>query len=472
MGPGPNSSFVGYRDPATKQTTCGNCHVLKQQDWARTGHAHAFADMEAGDTATAACFRCHTTNGATNIGADTAGFLSASAVNRKYFEDVQCESCHGPGAAHVTVPDAEQTKPIPYFVSYDSALGVGCGTCHMGAPHASFYEDWSHGAHRIIEAPAIAVGGMCLECHEGKTVEQRFGGSDVFVEYASASAFPIGCADCHDPHGSDNPAELRGPINARDTTNLCIRCHMREATPDTANTRGPHSPQGPTFLGYSGWQPPGFAWDSTDIPTHANPAANKMLCATCHVATLDVDGASGRLAWHYTGHGFYALPCVSATGVDSTDSCALAQRSFKACAASGCHSNGDAARANFVSLDSEMTFLTGLLWTDANGDGKVDSGDTGLLTEVPATEFARDSIITVAEGALFNVQLVAKDGSHGVHNPPYLRALLTATISAVQQRYGLPVPPAVEERVRAEEVRLGVHIASAYPADLRRRTAG
>ncbi len=457
-GPGSGATFVGYSDPATKQTTCGNCHVLKQQAWALTGHAKAWADLQASGQAAASCTKCHTTNGTSNVGADTAGYLGASPAAQKYFQDVQCEACHGPGAAHIAVPD--ETQPIAYLVSYDSALGVGCGTCHSGAPHASFYEDWSHGAHRGLEAPAISTGGACLQCHEGKTVEQRFGGSDVFVEVSDAIAYPIGCATCHNPHGSGNTAELRESITVKDTTNLCIRCHHRNAVPDTANTRGPHSPQGPTFLGTSGWRPAGFVWDSTNSTTHANASANPKLCATCHVDTLDVSAASGRLAWHYTGHGFYAAPCVDTAGVDSTDSCDISQRSFVACTASSCHSSADVARANLQSLDQEMAFLTGLLWVDVNGNGKIDSGDTGLLTQVPSTEFKRDSVITVAEGALFNVQLVGVDGSHGVHNPPYLKALLTATVQAVQQQYGLAVPPAAAARMAGEQARLRVRIAA------------
>jgi len=79
---------------------------------------------------------------------------------------------------------------------------------------------------------------------------------------------------------------------------------------------------------------------------------------------------------------------------------------------------------------------------------------------VPATEFKRDSVITVAEGALFNAQLVGVDGSHGVHNPPYLKALLTATILAVQQHYGLSAPPAEAARIARAAAGLGVRIAA------------
>jgi predicted CXXCH cytochrome family protein len=456
--PGLTASFVGYSNPEAKQTTCGNCHVLKQQSWAQTGHARAWEDLQASGHAGPSCEKCHTTSGLTNIAQDSSGFFSAPQDSQAIFQDVQCEACHGPGQAHVTTPD--ETQPIPYFVSYDSTLGVGCGQCHSGPPHNPFLEDWETGAHGEALSIPISRGGECLECHEGKTAMERFGGSDVFVEYSDAIGYPIGCTTCHNPHGSSNTHEVREPITARDTTNLCIQCHHRNAVPDTANTRGPHSPQGPTFLGYSGWQPAGFTWDTSQTTTHSNPAANPTLCATCHVATLDVNNGAGQLAWHYTGHGFFAIPCVDTTGIDGTNSCDVSQRSFAACTASGCHSSEDAARAYFTSLESEMDYFAGVLWTDVNGDGKVDAGDTGLLPQVPATEFTRDSVITVAEGALFNVQLIGVDGSHGVHNPPYLKALLIATIGAVQQQYALSAPPAVEARIAREAARLGVRFTT------------
>jgi len=442
-------AFVGYSNPATKQTTCGNCHVLKQESWLKTGHANAWDTLQSSGHATSACYKCHTTSGMTNIANDTAGYFSASTSAKPYFEDVQCESCHGPGASHVTVPD--ETQPIPYLVSYDSTKNVGCGECHSGPPHNPFYEDWSRGAHGILEAPAISSGGTCLQCHEGKTVEQRFGGSDVFVEASSATAMPIGCATCHDPHGSSNTHEMRQPINTRDTTNLCIKCHQRNATPSLSNTRGPHSPQGPTFLGYSGWQPPGFTWDSTNMTTHSNPTANPTLCATCHVAALDVNNSKGQLAWHYTGHSFYAIPCVDTLGIDSTNSCGDSTRSFAACSASGCHSSVAVAQTYFESLKSEMQYLGSVLWVDKNGNGKVDTTDGGLLARVPPAEFKNTTTITVAMGALFNAQLITSDKSNGVHNPPYLRALLIATINAVTAQYGLQAPPAQAAFLAREE---------------------
>ncbi|HTT68993.1 MAG TPA: cytochrome c3 family protein [Gemmatimonadales bacterium] len=460
-----DAAFVGYSNPDTKQTTCGNCHVLKQASWIQTGHANAWKDLQASGHANSSCNKCHTTSGATNLGADTAGFPSASATAQKYYQDVQCEACHGPGQLHVATPD--ETQPIPSFVSYDSTRGVGCGECHSGPPHNPFYEDWSRGAHGIIEAPAISnTSGTCIQCHEGKTVMQRFGGSDVYLEAGSTTAYPIGCTSCHNPHGSANTHELRASITTADTMNLCIQCHHRRSVPDLTSASGPHSPQGPTFLGTAGWRPAGFVWDSTSVTTHSNSTANPQLCATCHLATLDVNDSKGQLAWHYTGHSFYAIPCVDTAGIDSTNSCDVSVRSFAACATSGCHSSEAAARTVFQATSTELQYLAGIIWTDVNGNGKIDSVDTGLLTKVPATEFKTRSATvnntlpyTVAEGGRFNVQLITADRSHGAHNAPYLRALLIATIQAVQAQYALTAPPAAQARIAAEAARLGVRIA-------------
>ncbi len=96
-----------------------------------------------------------------------------------------------------------------------------------------------------------------------------------------------------------------------------------------------------------------------------------------------------------------------------------------------------------------MQYLAAILWVDTNKNGNVDTTDGGLLAKVPRTEFKTRSATvnntlpyTTAEGARFNVQLVSTDGSSGVHNAPYLRALLIATINAVKTQYALTVPPA------------------------------
>jgi hypothetical protein len=121
------------------------------------------------------------------------------------------------------------------------------------------------------------------------------------------------------------------------------------------------------------------------------------------------------------------------------------------------------ARTYFESLSSELQYFAKVLWTDVNANAKIDAGDTGLLTLVASTEFKTRSATvnntlpyTVAEGGRFNVQLITSDRSHGVHNAPYLRALLIATINAVKTQYALTVPPAQAAWLERESQRVGL----------------
>ena len=124
-----DATFVGYSNPATQQTTCGNCHVDKQRRWQQTKHSRAWADLQGSGFAQGYCAKCHTTNGATNLAPDTAGYFAVSADAKKFYQDVQCEACHGPGGGHIQSPDASQ--PLSTIIA-DTGQSWGCGTCHTG----------------------------------------------------------------------------------------------------------------------------------------------------------------------------------------------------------------------------------------------------------------------------------------------------------------------------------------------------
>ncbi|OYV72033.1 MAG: hypothetical protein B7Z72_05660, partial [Gemmatimonadetes bacterium 21-71-4] len=454
-----STSFVGYSDPATKLTTCGNCHVLHQKGWVQTAHSwtatgpaafqlaqapNGVGNQDSADFSTD-CAWCHTTNGHNSgLAPDTTGWWAATGNAKKYFTDVQCEACHGPGASHVTTPD--QTQPQGTIAS-DTGLTHGCSVCH-NEPDNPYGREWRTGAHgTVLTDPASQAA--CAGCHEGKAVVSRFQPSAEFAEQDSSALYPITCVGCHDPHGmsgayageapSYDKVWLRAPIDVADVNvNLCMQCHQRRAVPDPTTSRGAHSPQGPMLLGTAGWLPPGFS--AVPAPgTHGTTPANPKLCVTCHMPAWDFTSPAGE-PWHTPGHRFWAIPCVQADGVspDTTNSCALASRNFGACSTSGCHGSPAAAELAFQGLSARMQGYLDLLWKDTNGDGKIDAGDTGLLTQVPSTEFKVDSVITVGEGALFNVTLIQAEhlpviatlAGHAAVDPAWLRRnLLIAGIN-------------------------------------------
>ena len=474
-----DATFVGYSNPATSQTTCGNCHVDRQRDWQQTKHSHAWEDLQASGHAADYCNKCHTTNGATNLAPDTAGFFAVGADAKKFYYDVQCEACHGAGGGHITAPDASQ--PLSTIIA-DTGQAWGCGTCHTGT-HDPFVEQWKASLHGKVESAANG-NASCIGCHSGQGFIARMDSRANYVEKNSSTWQPIVCAACHDPHGSPNSKQLRMPINTADlATNLCMQCHYRRSVPDPTSSRGPHAPQGPMLLGEAGWVPPNFAYDATQAASSHGSSANPNLCVTCHVERYDVtDAATGAFVLHSTGHSFRAIPCLNANGVpiDTLAVCPDAQRRFNACATGGCHTAASQAASFRQVLKGRLTFETGIIWKDVNGNGVVDAfpTDSGLVARVKLTspcdfstsataptsgaclgQPAGATVVTVGEGSFFNADMVQRgDGSWGVHNPIYAEAILLGTITALHVQYPyLPSPPAaVQAQLNARMQAVGV----------------
>ncbi len=464
-------SFLGYANQSEKLTTCGNCHVGMQAGWETTGHAGAWETLEASGHAQEFCEGCHSVNELGNPTEDAAGW---TATGDPRYHDVQCESCHGPGLDHVDNPDA--TQPLA-SIAAGTDLDAGCGECHSGSHHP-FVDQWAQSRHGSVPAQssALQVGSACLSCHEGKAaLRNTFGERTDFVESETDEPQPIVCATCHDPHGSPFASNLRAPIDEPDQGNLCVRCHSRSGTPSSSspNFRGPHGFQGNLVLGEDiGWVPDDFQYNPDDLASTHGSEANPRLCATCHVARFTVtDQETGEFAFESVGHTFEAVPCTDDDGVPVGGSCDLADRTFRTCTGSGCHGSQSIARTRMANTRQQINNLLDDLWTDTDGDAVLEASDAGLLPQVLAQEGTAelnpfDSRFTTAEGALWNAQVAwtsqrthwsdgqieglegsfssHKGSGEGVHNPFLIEALLTASISAVEERYGLSAPSSTE----------------------------
>ncbi len=477
------SGFLGYYSTQDKQTSCGNCHVEKQGGWRTTAHSHAWADLQASGHAAPSCNGCHTVSDKGNVAVNPAGY---NAKADSSYHDVQCESCHGPGFKHASnpgltnVPLAKIAIPAA-STAWDSS--ATCASCHTGT-HEPFADQWVQSGHAGVVATPIsnsvtnpATYASCLACHEGRSALKAWGVRTAYVESNDAitltSAMPITCSVCHDPHSRKYEGQLRWPINdANPDNNLCMKCHNRATVPSATTYRGPHAPQGGVLLGSAGWWPAGY--DTTAIvATHGNPAVNTRLCAQCHVVNFTVtDKATGAFTFQSVGHLFSPDPCLDANGKPIADNTCKrpgdagyvgGTRAFVGCQSSGCHSSTAGAESAFNANRSVIKALADQLWKDVDGDlvfitygsnkigSAFDPGDTGLLRQVPLTEFNYgDNKISVAEGVLYNVELVGEnlyangDGSFGVHNPFLAQTLLAASINALKSEYGLTVSAQVQ----------------------------
>jgi len=421
------ADFLGYTNQETNLTVCGNCHINNQSEWERTAHAGAWATLEASGHAQARCEGCHTISA---LGNATTGMVGWDATRDERYHDVQCESCHGPGLAHVSNPQSTNIPLAPLMVG--TTLTTGCGECHAGTHHP-FAEEWSQSPHSSVRSTVVGRAD-CEICHVGEAALAAWGITANYLEKDSltqnaGASMPNTCGVCHDPHARNVPGQLRFPIDVPDeTTNLCMRCHHKRGAPDlSAANRGPHSPEGPTLIGTAGWWPPNLTLPPGSIVATHGSEVNPRLCATCHVARFTVnDAETGDFAFQATGHLFAAIPCLNAQGIPTAGDCAITERTFQSCTGAGCHS-AIGARSAFIAAEGRIAPLANAL--------------TAVISQIPAAEFnANDGRYSTGEGAVFNRGLVQASGAI-IHNPFLIEALATATIRQIEIDYGITAPP-------------------------------
>ncbi|MGH9889436.1 MAG: multiheme c-type cytochrome, partial [bacterium] len=113
---------------------CQSCHANEHKLWAASPHARAIATLaKSGDQKKPDCQRCHTTG----FGEST-GFPHGGTT----FENVGCESCHGPGKRHVE--DGGKTAGTILALTDkcdDCVILQICGSCHDDANDKGFEFD-------------------------------------------------------------------------------------------------------------------------------------------------------------------------------------------------------------------------------------------------------------------------------------------------------------------------------------------
>ena len=97
---------------------CKDCHADIHAYWEKSKHGRALLRLRGEDQNAPACVNCHVTGGAGKV------LVKGDVVNG----GVQCESCHGPSAAHVANPTEKPPARVP-------AAAV-CESCHHAkSPH-------------------------------------------------------------------------------------------------------------------------------------------------------------------------------------------------------------------------------------------------------------------------------------------------------------------------------------------------
>lgn len=432
---------------------CAACHSTKAAGWAETGHANLFKeaiDGQAGDHYGPNCVWCHTTgfnnrpeaeNGGFDDIAREAGWEFPAELAEGNWEQmveqypevasmatIQCESCHGPGAAHVT-GDVENAGPIGTALEY----GV-CAQCHAEDPYHVVPQQWENSAHadRTAHAFWYPIGedhAACVTCHTGGGYIDTANG--VPVEERRTEYQPITCAVCHDPHDASTPAQLRifDAVTLPDGTQVaeagaaatCMTCHNTRVDP-VASVEGerfslPHYSAAAELINGTG----GYTWGE-QLPSILHSTIIEDSCVACHMAETPGMTEDGEPLPGHNEIGGHSFAMVSASGEQAVGYCQQ------------CHGE------QMASFEMEAS-------DDYDGDGRRETNEAelqGLLEDLrmelrirgvefldsyPYVTMPEDASVDL-KGAVYNYKL-ASDNAIPAHNLDYLVALLQLSYERV-----------------------------------------
>ena len=380
---------------------------------------------------------------------------------------IKCATCHNPDldTTYRVLAKEVQYEASGHFDGGDfSHNSYDCAGCHT---NEGFLERYSRGFGNEtfnLTAPSGPI------CNQG---------------YPNAS--PPGCFTCHSPHSRANftvrdssavniftliAGRTTHQWNSSNASNLCVKCHQPRMTstfmwasgttpaswqPDPSKTNttdtakiytsrwNNHVSGEPTqtLLGTGGFEFTGYS--NYQSSYHTTLINNKALgCEDCHMATVNSSNQNG-------GHTFWVRYLASGSTSPSYN--------VNGCNVSGCHSSNpvvasatapDAAhwgkRATIIAKIAELgklmmdTTIT-QKWSLPQSGKAVPWVTVTTSTVIGDSSWAANAsttkplVITPAfkAGALWNLQQVQYEKSHGMHNYKYVLALLQNSIDELKK---------------------------------------
>jgi DmsE family decaheme c-type cytochrome len=220
------------------------------------------------------CVVCHEPQGNSVKGTQHAQAMNPRAPAAQH----GCESCHGPGQAHV---DDDAKGHMRRFAALPAAeVNQSCLTCHDRGGHAGWdgsahdrrnlsctschsVHSFRSTEHQLLKTTETQV---CASCHRLQVTK-----TERAVAHMPVREGKMSCSSCHNPHGSLN--NVKALKVGSSVSESCMSCHteMRgpvlwEHAPVKENCASCHDPHG----------------SSND---RMLVVRMPMLCQRCHVAT-------------------------------------------------------------------------------------------------------------------------------------------------------------------------------------------
>ncbi len=147
-----------------------------------------------------------------------------------------CEACHGPAAPHAGDPTDTTKLPFNFDKAEPKDINARCLTCHGTATqHMQITES----IHRLSDVSCISCHSihhaeskefllakpepeLCYTCH----LQQKAQFNMPF--HHRVNEHLVQCTDCHNPHGTAGPHQLR--VSATQSA-VCYKCHEDKQGP-------------------------------------------------------------------------------------------------------------------------------------------------------------------------------------------------------------------------------------------------
>ncbi len=453
--------------------------------WTNTAHASIFTQGIGGynGSYSVSCLKCHTVGYDTNAASlADGGFYATSLLEGWTFPtiptipsgsnwssmqtnfpmtaglaNIQCENCHGPASEHFLAAGNTNAAGWPRINVTTNASG-DCNQCHDAPTHHVYGTEWYVSLHAVGSTiPVGATRDQCAQCHTATGFVTALNNStNIGVTNFATTNTPLAaitCQACHEPHGQTLPANNPHLIRTLNTitfgdgsvvtnggeSQLCMACHHSRDGGATNNVTqyalgrptwsggssfGPHDgPQGEIIEGVNA-----ITYGQT-FPNSAHRQTVTNVCVGCHMqATATTDPAFLKAGAHtfkmsYNVTNFFTNNGVVTNLITKIDKLDVCQQ---------CH--GSITSFNFPVQDYD-------------GDGVIEGVQTEtqnllnrLSTLLPNSHGVIDGTVksslsvttnwtTPQLNAAWNWQLVANDGSLGVHNAPFVTGILKASIA-------------------------------------------
>ena len=475
------AEYLGMEGGAVNCIGCHNTSIwdYKYDKWLETGHSDMLVRGLNGTLSShynEGCIDCHTVGydpDANNDGFDDFPFVFPDSLYPGVYDltlaaypdamaraNIQCESCHGPGSAHLGIISNSKIST--------SIATENCALCHDDGHYHVYPTQWEHSGEDATEFDgrgfhgghgkgefAGYTGGRagCAPCHTGSGYVEWVNEGRPVDEYGLPDDLDfvpepttITCAACHDPHDATYIHQLRlAPTNLGDGTPvtieeygtgaLCMHCHRSRRNaetyavdPDNASSHfgAHHGPEADMLLGVNypifyddQGDPISFSTSPHDVAVLPGESQGNA-CVSCHMAG-DIRDPEGNI----NVVGGHTWNMNDTEGNDHVEAC------------SPCHGNvGD-------SFKDKKYYLNGN--ADLDGDG-VEEGlqiEIKNLTERLAfllppvgeneVELIRgDSTLTPSIMKSAYVYFwIEEDRSFGIHNPAFAFSILKAAIEEV-----------------------------------------